>query len=77
MSPISIIFTLLNQEIPDEERRRGVVMKTLTVIEINLKRIVAFSNRQTNIPSITSGLEKGMGPNTWLALTAKTQRNVS
>ena len=76
-SPIVTIFILFDKEIPDEERSRGIVMKRPSVIEIGIKRKVAFSNRQTNLPSTMSGLEKGMGPIIWLVLTVKNQRIVS
>ena len=55
-SPRIVIFILLNSEIPDVARSRGMVMKIPTVIESGIKRRVAFSNRQTNLPSIISGL---------------------
>ena len=50
-SPIITIFILFDKEMPDEERSRGIVMKIPIVIEIGIKRKVAFSNRQTNLPS--------------------------
>jgi hypothetical protein len=62
---------------PDEERSSGIVMKIPSVIEIGIKRRVAFSSRHTNLPSIISGLEKGIGPIIWLALTVRIQRTVS
>jgi len=51
-SPIITIFILFDKEMPDEERTKGIVIKTPIVIEIGMKRNVAFSNRQTNLPSI-------------------------
>ena len=50
-SPIVTISILFDKEIPDEERSSGIVMKVPIVIEIGIKRNVAFSNRQTNLPS--------------------------
>ena len=76
-NPIITSFILFDEEMPDEERSRGMVIKIPSVIEIGIKRKVAFSNRQTNLPSIISGLEKGIGPITWLALTVRIQRTVS
>jgi len=76
-SPIVTIFTLFDKEMPEEERSRGIVIKTPSVIEIGVKRKVAFSNRQTNFPLTMSGLEKGMRAKIWLALTVKSQRIVS
>ena len=50
-SPIITIFILFDKEMPDEESSRGMVMKIPIVIETGIKRKVAFSNRQTNLPS--------------------------
>ena len=77
ISPIVTIFILFDKEMPDEERSRGIVMNVPSVIETGIKRKVAFSSRQTNLPSTMSGLEKGMGPIIWLALTVKNHRIVS
>ena len=76
-SPIATIFILLGREMPDEERSKGIVMKIPSVIEIGINRKVAFSSRQTNLPLTISGLEKGIVPIIWLALTVKNQRIVS
>jgi hypothetical protein len=76
-SPSVSIFTLFDKEMLDEDRSRGIVMKVPIVIDIGIKRKVAFSNRQTNLPSTMSGLEKGMGPIIWLTFTVKNQRILS
>lgn len=77
MSPNIIISILFSKEMPDEESSRGIVMKIPSIIEMGIKRKVAFSNLQTNLPLIISGLVKDMGPKIWLTFTVKNQRIIS